>query len=344
MRIPTPTDWNDDTEADGAPLAQSPRARMATGTPAPRRLDGIEAGEIVDTRSLVIRSQKVPVVEWNNDEPTETIRPAFPTAKPRSWRWTLLVAAIGCGVAAVILTMQAKPASMAPLEAPVQMLGTTLDGEAHATLVRAEGIAASPVLRAALETDASTLADMARDGDISFSLRPQDVIEVFQVRAGKRSLLLRIPANAPPLAAPAAGHARLDAVGGHAIVVANVGVANERSEMGGEIVLSTPIDLAAVSTRLAEHARGAVLVGLREPIVMLAPSASPNVTLPVKTIAADAGSLSLAAVVDEPTTISAWILMTLSALLLAVFAVLLVRSRRAMREGAQARKPTARAR
>src|SRR5688572_18338782 len=173
MRAPTPEDFID---AEGRPRADlTPRApqrtRTAAGTLPPNRRrntadDVIESGEIeTDRRSLVIRSQKLPAVDWN-EGPTELSVPALVAVpRKRNWRMLLLAGAIVLGIAAVALVLRAKPDGTAvnALEARAEMIGSTLDGEARAVLVRAEAMATSPMLRAAVETDASTLANMARD-------------------------------------------------------------------------------------------------------------------------------------------------------------------------------------
>ena len=340
MRAPTPQDLVE-SETDAARSDVTPptplRTRTASGTQPPGRRrhtveEPIESGEIVERRSLVIRSQPVPTIEWN-EGPTEIAAQSLPAVETRSRRVLWLAAAVACGVIAIVFALRAQPdaTNVAALEARAEMMGTMLDGEARAAMVRAEAMATSPVLRAAIETDADTLADMARDRDVAFSLGKGEVIEVYQVRTDARRLLLRLPADAKPLEAPAAGQARIESGNSNVTVIAAAPIANERSKIAGEIVISTPIDLGPVSKRIAEHASGAVVTGLDQAIVMIDSKTVPNVTLPIHTRTPVAGSLSLAAVVRQPTASSAyaWIFMSASAVLLAIFVVSLVRSRRA---------------
>src|SRR5262249_11963716 len=62
----------------------------------------------------------------------------------------------------------------------------------------ARGIVDLKVVRAAIETDADTVRDLA-EADATFRLGPNVAIEVLQIRDQHESLLLRVPATAPPL-------------------------------------------------------------------------------------------------------------------------------------------------
>jgi hypothetical protein len=316
-------------------------ARTAAGTAPPltrqRRQsadEGIESGEIVERRSLVIRSQPVPVLEWN-DAPTEiTAVPLPPPRRQLPWRLAAVAGAVVFAALAVIFALRAGPndAKVESLESRAELLATTVDGDARAAIVRAEAIAASPVLRAAIDTDASTLADMARDRDMAFSLSEHEVIEIYQLRAGKRSLLLRLPPSARPLVPPVAGQARIESAGERLVVLASAAVASARSKVAGEVVLLTPVDLVSVSKRIAEQASGAQLVGMQNPIVLEPSTAAPNVTIPVPAKTPVAGTLSLAAVVPVGggSSVLAWLSITISAGLFATFVILRRRARRAV--------------
>lgn len=339
MRTPTPREFDEpQSEArrreDPTPPAPM-RARTAAGTAPPRPSwqrrnpadDAIESGEIVERRSLVVRSQTASSA-WH-DESTEVTAPPVPQRRRRVL-W--LATAIACGVVAGVLLRLATPgaANTAALETRAEMIGTTLEGEARAAMVRAEAIAASPVLRAGIATDASTLADMAREHDLVFPLQRGEVIEVFQVTGGNRALLLRLPAGARALVPPAAGHTRIAARDHGVVVVAKAAVAQDHAGIAGEIVLSTPVDLAPVARRISEHASGAVLEGLGEEIVLVEGGATPNVTLPITTTSPVEGTLSLAASVPLPTAnrTYAWACMGVALLLLSIFAVSAIRARR----------------
>jgi hypothetical protein len=316
-----------------APAELRARARIAD--------DVIESGEIVERRSLVIRSQKVPVVDWN-DAPTEvTARPlplplppppVQPARRAAVWHFGVLAGAIVFGLAAIVLTVRAQPDSdhIDALKDRAEVLATSLDGDARAAMVRAEAIATSPVLRAAIVTDASTLADMARDRDVVFPLQKGDVIEVYQVRGGKRTLMLRMPESARPLDPPAGGQSRIDGAGDRLAVVANAVVVNSRSDVTGEIVVSTPVELAPLAAHIGQHATGAQLVGTKHPVVVVPSKDAPNVTIPIATKTPALAPLTLAAVVPVPaaSSVGPWVCMTFAAGLLAAFVILHRRSRR----------------
>lgn len=305
------------------------RSRIAAGTTPPRRRhmadEVIESGEIVERRSLVIRSNTVPWTDVD-DEVTEVTSIRMPAPETRSRRMVWLLAGLTCGAIAVALMVLARPRAAA-LESRAEMIGTTLDGEAHAAKVRVEAIASSPVLRAGIETDGKTLADMIHDNDLVLPLQRGDVIEMFQIRDARRTLVLRLPAGARVLAAPKDG-TLIDANNHGVVVVAKAAIPKQPSGIAGEIVLSTPVDLTSVSTSVSEHTSGAVLDGLGEPIVLVK-GGTPNVRIPITTKSPHAGSLSLAAVVPPNAYRTyAWVFMLASILALSIFAASVVRGRR----------------
>ena len=288
----------------------------------------IESGEIVERRSLVVRSK----VEWN-EGPTEVAAPPLEMPNQRNWRWLWLAGAVLWGIAAATVAIRAQPdrSSVGPLEARAEMLATTLDAEARAIQVRAEAIATAPALRNAIETDAVTLANMVRDRDVSFALRPGEELEVYQWQGGQRALMLRLPQTAKPLAAPAAGQARLEAANDRVVVTTTATVTNGQAKIAGELALSSPVDLAGVTKRIAEHADGATLVGLGQPVVLVKSNAAANLTIPIAAKTPAAGPLELKASISEGggSFAFAWVFMTIAVLLLATFAVTTVRARRA---------------
>lgn len=294
------------------------------------------SGEIVERRSLVIRS-KTPVAV--DDEPTEISVTPFPVVvetpvlpvAPRSrWRIRWLVAAIACGVAAGVLFVLARPAAQTTtaLEADAAMIGTMLDAQARAAVVKVQAIAKSPMLRAAIDTDAGTLADMARDNDVVFPVERGEVIEVFQVRGGTRALLLRLPSGAPELPAVSATNARL-AVTNHAVaVLANAAVQKDQSDVSGEVVLSVPVDVAPLTKVVSEHTPAAELQGLDEPIVLRPGNAVPNhmIPIPMRSITTQ---LSLAAHVPKPIADLTFVWLCAGAALLLLLIFIIASLRRA---------------
>src|SRR5262249_12750073 len=107
-----------------------------------------------------------------------------PVAVPRRSRALWLVGAVLAGAAAVAITMADKAmvgsndqAALAALNADVEKLATTLDGAARSAHLRADGIATTPMLRAAIETDAATLSDLANT-EMVFTADHGEVLEV----------------------------------------------------------------------------------------------------------------------------------------------------------------------
>lgn len=289
----------------------------------------IESGEIVERRSLVVRSSRT---DWN-EGPTEVAAPPIIEVPRRRWHVLWLAGAILWSIAATTFAIRARPdrSSVDALYARGEMLATTLDAEARTTQMRAEGLAASPVLRAAIETDAATLADMARDHHPALALRPGETLELYQLSGGQRSLLLRLPADATPLVPPATGQASLESANKRVVVTATAAVSNERSRLAGELVLSSTADLAPVTKRIAEYARGAVLVGMSQPVPLIDSRAAANLSIQIAAKTPGAGSLVLQASLEHAggSSALAWICMTIAAILLAVYVVSKLRARRA---------------
>jgi hypothetical protein len=267
----------------------------------------VETGEIVERRSRVVRSSNDPIPTLVPEEPTERTRSvAQPTPARRSWiGW--LVATLVAAVAAVVLTVAVPPQATSTADASLslqptaELIATTLDGQARAALVRAEAIASSSMLRAGIQTDAATMADMARDQDVVFPIKPGETLEVFQVRAGVRTSLLRIPADAASVKPPAAGQIEIAQLGPAVTSIVNAGIP-ERDGVGGEVVMSVPIDLEPIKRRVDPRARKVTLIGLAAPVALVeAPGPGVEVAaVPIPVTVDHVGTLSLAGVVAVP--------------------------------------------
>jgi hypothetical protein len=244
-------------------------------------------------------------VEIDQEQTEQTEAPVMPRRPARRLAFAWLAGALSAAAAALGLiivgsgdakVMQAKDET-ATLEAAAQFIGTTLDGEAHATMVRAEAIASSSMLRAAIETDAQTLADMARDQDVTFPIKGTETIEVYQQReGGRRVSLLRLPMGTAAVAPPAVGKTQLAELGSNLVVIANAAVTKRGGSIGGQIVLAVPVDVEPIRKKLAVQSS---LVGLGPAIVLVAGNGSgARVKVPIDTEAH--AQLSLEAVVAQP--------------------------------------------
>jgi len=286
------------------PAPTQPRRRPRTPNPAVDEV--IHSGEI-DTaaRSMIIRSsQSQPAMRVVEEPPRAVVEP--PKAAPRrriqiAW----LIAALA-PIGAVVALGLVKPAKPPPLQideaaAVAQLVGTTIDGEVRSAQVRAEAMASSSMLRAAIQTDAATLADMAKDNDVAFPHKPTETIEVFHVAGERRTSLLRLPADAPATTPPPPGTQRIEQRGDGVIVIADAPVTS--GTVTGEVVLVAPIDLSSIRARKYEHLTGVVLTGFPKEIPLGGgPGIVDGATVisPVATTAVKNPAIAVAAVVAVP--------------------------------------------
>jgi hypothetical protein len=266
----------------------------------------IATGEIVEhaARSLVVRAgSKIEI----SDELSIPARVAPAEKSSRKRTMGLLVVALLVPAVAATAMLANRTATRtdepvravgtpAAVEASAELIGVTLDAEARAALVQAQAIASSSMLRAAIQTDAKTLADMVRDHDLVVSVERDEIVEVFQVRDGARASLLRIPAGGPSLQAPPPGKMRIIRHGNGVAAIATASITNQAG-VEGEVVISIPIDLEPVRARLRPHVIGATLTGLPSPVSLVtAAGTGTAVELPIATKLVDPAPLKLTAV------------------------------------------------
>ncbi len=213
---------------------------------------------------------------------TPTISPvaaeaiALPPA-PRRRAATLVPLVLGllCAAAGAALmtqsgksTAHADAAAIAALDSDAAQIGASIDAAANEVKLRAQSVAASPMLHAAIVTDAATLEDMVRDGALS---KPtgNDVMDVVQVRDGKRTALLHLPASAKPLADPG-DQVRAALVDGQLRVTGQAPVtAGNSTAVGGDVVISSPVDLQPIASKLHDRVLAARIEGFGAPIVLV---------------------------------------------------------------------------
>ena len=299
-----PTD-DDEPEIEVAalqvPIVRKPRVSNP-------EVDNVIASGEIKPRSLVIRSTLTGLPL----EPAPVAAATPPIVPTRQLGWLWLVAAAVPTLAVIILTV-ARPAQgvvavpTTDLEAMAELIGTTFDGDVRAVQVRAEAIASSSMLRAGIETDAQTLANMSRDRDVVFPISKTESLEVIQIRDGARLSLLQLH-QAAPITPPARGTARLEVRGDVPTVVVDTAVTTQSGAIGGELVLSAPIDLARVKTHLPARALSATITGFATPIVLVgtAGAAGSQISLPIHTTLATTPPLLLttlvaaAPIADQP--------------------------------------------
>lgn len=155
--------------------------------------------------------------------------------------------------------------------AAAQRLGTLLSTAIAAAHERAEGLAAMPLVRGAVETDVATVRDMARAEGFVFTPAPHEIIEIFQVAPRKRPLsLLRAPETSATLAIARANEVRVDEEGGALMVTVAVPSAPlyVHGALQGAVAVAKRIDLQPLTNALAPTGMSAELLGAGEPVAL----------------------------------------------------------------------------
>ena len=332
-------DTDDEVEIEFVHAPAPPRRPRASN---PAVDEVIQSGEIVEPRSHIVRSSNS-LPAFQLDQPALRSAPEFPTAPTsRAWRYVLVVGALLAAAASIGLTLMSKPSvpiiasdSQAKLQTIADMIGTTLDGDARAAFLRAQAIASSPMLRAGIATDAQTLADMVRDKDLLVTVEGAEVIEVFQVRDGVRTLMLRVPADAAAIPTRESGQTWIEADGATLTVVATAEIPKQRSDVSGEVRVSVPVDFEPIKKRGSGVALRATVTGFGAPIVLVANpgTAGAAFEIPIKTNVQHA---PIALIAAPPTLLAAntelllvsYGCMGLAGLLTVIFVIVILRSRR----------------
>lgn len=248
----------------------------------------------------------MPAVEREEDRTEPTFRAPLPAAPPvrRFGRLAFLVAAIAPAIAAIVLRIsQPAPPPAAATKSPeadalAQLVATTLDGDAHAAQVRADAIASSTMLRAAIQTDAATIADMFKDQDVAVTLGKGERIEIFQTRDSSSVSLFRYPAGSAPITPVAPGTARLELDGNTVTVVVTTQVAKQGGGAVGSIALASPIELPRAQGQGYEHLGGVALTGFPKPLALggsAAAAKGTTINVPIVTTTAKGPALSITA-------------------------------------------------
>jgi serine/threonine protein kinase len=213
------------------------------------------------------------------------LTPAHEPARRRpSLLWlvgAVISAAVALGVTFADHAVEgaADHAVSSALTADVEKLAGVLDATARSAHLRADGIATTPMLRAAIETDAATLNDLANT-EMVFTADHGEVLELFQFRKDRTTSLLRIPRNALSVEPLKGRNTRFQCDGRNITLAASSPVSGYRAGITGGLVLSVPIDLMSIRRALGEHATQASLVGLGNEIVLVGTSPGPDA--PVK--------------------------------------------------------------
>jgi len=311
-------------------LAKAPERRFASIAEVRTALDAFAA---TTRRSTEIEVVRLPL-------PAEAV--ALPAlASRRSPRLVLLfaaaLAAAGGGGAMYVETQTTAAAEQSlttALDGDAEKLAGLIETEARAAHLRADGVAAMPMLRAAIDTDAATVKDVFNT-EFIFAPRPGEVLALFQRHDGESQSMYRLPETAAPIAPVAGDQTRITSDGTTITIVAGAPVARQKAGIGGAVAIAMPLDLAAISRRLADHARAATLVGFGPPLPLIrATGAGRPVTVAVP-LSSDlrAGEIALAVMVAPSAArpelrvirLACW---ALGGVLLALFTANLLRGRK----------------
>ena len=221
------------------------------------------------------------------------------------------------------------------LAAKATQLGAIIDDALTKTRDRAEGFAGTPVLEAGILTDAATVADIVKT-EYRLRTKPNETLELFQLRGDATTSLVRVPASAPPIAFIRGELARLENRSGLAVVVsAPVAPYNNTPELSGELALSATVELAALGLELDADEAVLVTGGHEIDLVPRRRHATDAMTLPVPVNATwKVGALSLRATPAMSPFVASWIApvryagIGLGVTLMAIGLVVLARAKR----------------
>ena len=202
--------------------------------------------------------------------------------KRASWPWLLgaiVAAAAGAATFAIATTsVTAKPVDLTQVHRDADAIAAAIQLASDTAHARADSYASTPVLRAGIETDAATIQDMEKSGEL-FKAAKGEVVEVF-IRGQSA---LRTPPTAKALAQVADKQTRLDADGPTIELSASSPITTQQNAVGGTLVVAVAADLAAPTALLAQHVRGAQLVGGGDPVTLVphAGSAASTTDIPL---------------------------------------------------------------
>ncbi len=179
-------------------------------------------------------------------------------------------------------TRAGEQAAGEALRGDAERIAAAIDAEVTAARLRAEAVASTPMLRAAIETDTATLEDMARSERV-FTPDAGEVVEVFQRKDRQLVSLLRVPASARPLSPVDQARTRFERVDGQLAVAVGAPIAAYGSAaVGGQLVISVMVDLTLARRALEQHAVAASIAGLGEPIAIAgAPRGAERLSIPL---------------------------------------------------------------
>ena len=176
----------------------------------------------------------------------------------------------GVVVADQMITSAGDRAIASALAGDAERVSSVFEAASRSAHMRADGIATTPMLRAAIETDAATLRDMVNT-EMLFTAEAGETLEVFQFRGNKPSSLLRIPRTGAALQPLTGRETRVTSDGRGITLTASAPISGYTRGFTGGLVISTPVDLVSLRRALDEHAVRASLTGLGDELTLAGP-------------------------------------------------------------------------
>ncbi|MCX5748015.1 MAG: serine/threonine-protein kinase [Proteobacteria bacterium] len=254
-----PLGSNQDGDIDTGPLMRD------GNTPTPHRL--------ISMQIPAVRPTPTPA-PTPNETPQSVPAQADPTVAKRrpSVAWLVVVVLAGTAGATVSMLQRSlvsteKPSNKA-FEADAEKIAAAIEAASRSAHMKADGYASTPMLRAAIETDAATIKDLAQH-EYVFAVGKNETIEIFQLHNGTSTSLLRLPTTGQKLVALKPQETHLDGNGKELVVTASAPVSGQKANVAGVLELATPVDLGPTIRGLAEHATRVTLEGAGKEIVLL---------------------------------------------------------------------------
>ncbi|HEX7843787.1 MAG TPA: hypothetical protein VF469_40210 [Kofleriaceae bacterium] len=220
----------------------------------------------------------------------------------------------------VALTMSARRAThirehetALAIEHGAAEIGRAIDAAARSAHQRVDRVANTAMMRAAILTDAATVADLLRS-EFKLGIAPGEIIELFQLRGANLETLIRWPTAAaalPVVTDPSVTIVHLDGAGPRVAVGAHIDRLKDGdgydASISGAFVLSTPVDLQAIGQRLSEYATEATLAESGRSVQLVHRSSAVTGDLVELAVPSRMAQLTLTVAPAPPTGHGGWI-------------------------------------
>jgi hypothetical protein len=202
------------------------------------------------------------------------LAPRAPKMRRAGDAWWLVAALLAAAIAggAMIEEVATAPAEpdQAVFDPDARAISAALETAVHTAQLRVDGLASAPMLRAAIETDAATIADLAHDEKL-IAPAQREVMEIFQKRDGQTASVLRIPRDAAAITVRGERDARVETDGTELFVIVATPIAGSHTQIGGTLAMSVPLDLAPIQRMLDGRVETAAIAGLGPEVRLVGP-------------------------------------------------------------------------